>query len=299
MKVFITGATGYVGGSIALHLLASGYQVRGLVRDMSKAEALLQAGIEPVQGDLDDSGLLTREARAADAVINCASSDHRPAIEALLAGLSGSRKILLHTSGSSQVGDAVAGNKVSEQIFDESTPLIVSAGKQARYELDQRILSAPGVRGIVICNTLIYGKGRGLNPHSVQTPALVKNALARGVVQIVGAGLNRWSTVHIDDVCALYQLALEAPSSKGFYFAENGEASFAEIAQAISNRLGIPAIEGLDEEQAIAVWGLNGARYSLGSNSRIRGIRARAELGWQPQHPSVLQWISQEMDTAP
>lgn len=297
MNVFITGATGYVGGSIALHLLQAGHHVRGLVRDMTKAGRLRELGIEPVHGDLDDSALLMREARAADAVINCASSDHREAIEALLAGLQGSGKPLLHTSGSSQIGDAAAGNSLSDKIFDEATPLIVDAGKRARYELDRRILAAEGVRGIVICNTLIYGTGKGLHAHSVQIPALVEQALASGVVKIVGAGANRWSVVHIDDVCALYQLALEQAPAGAFYFAENGEASFADIAAAIGKRLGLSGVEQLTEEQAIAIWGLNRARYSLGSNSRARAVRARKELNWQPQHASVTQWIEEEMTT--
>lgn len=295
MKIFITGATGYVGGSIGSYLAQAGHSIRGLVRDMDKAAALNKLGIEAVPGSLDDSEVLQREAGLADAVINCASSDHRAAIEAILQGLQGSGKPLLHTSGSSQVGDAVAGNAVSDLIFDEDTPLIVGAEKQARYELDRRILAAQGVRGIVICNTLIYGTGTGLQPHSVQIPALVREARASGVVKIVGRGLNRWSTVHIDDVCALYLLALEQAPAGAFYFAENGEASYAEMAAAIATRLGIADIEELSEEQAIAVWGLNSARYSLGSNSRVRALRARKELGWQPRHASVLQWIQQEL----
>jgi len=174
-----------------------------------QAQRLRELGIEPVHGNLDDSALLMQEAQAADAVINCASSDHREAIESLLTGLRGSGKPLLHTSGSSQIGDAAAGNSLNEQIYDEETPLVVDEGKRARYELDRRILAAQGVRGIVICNTLIYGTGKGLHADSVQIPALADQARASGVVQIVGAGLNRWSTVHIDDVCTLYQLALE------------------------------------------------------------------------------------------
>src|SRR5450830_40663 len=110
MKIFITGASGYIGGSIARHLLQARHSVRGLVRDAAKADRLEQLGMTPVHGNLDDSDILMREAAAADAVINCASSDHRASIEALLDGLAGSDKPLLHTSGSSQVGDGVAGN---------------------------------------------------------------------------------------------------------------------------------------------------------------------------------------------
>jgi len=298
MNIFITGASGYIGGSIALHLMKSGHHIRGLVRDTAKAERLRGIGIEPILGNLDDKEILIREARNADAAINCASSDHRPAIEALLEGLAGSGKPLLHTSGSSTVGDAAAGKTLSDKIFDEDTPLIVAEGKQARYALDRRIMDAGntmGIRTVIICNTLIYGTGKGLHPDSVQIPAVVDHARACGIVQIVGPGLNRWATVHIDDVCALYQLALEKAPAGSFYFAENGEASLADIAVAISKRLGIAKIEGLTEEAAIAVWGLGRARYSLGSNSRIRGVRARKELGWRPLHASAITWIEQEM----
>ena len=296
MNVFITGATGYVGGSISVYLIKAGHSVRGLVRDMRKADALMRLGVEPVQGDLDDKAVLVREARAADAVINCASSDHRKAIEALLEGLAGSGKPLLHTSGSSVIGDAVGGNALNPTVFDEDTPLVVDEGKRARYELDQRILSAEGVRGVVICNTLIYGKGLGLQPHSVQIPALADKALASGVVRIVGRGFNRWSTVHIEDACALYLLALERAPASAFYFAENGESSFADIGAALAKRLGIATIENLSEEQAIAIWGVARARYSLGSNSRVRAVRSRRELGWKPQHASATAWIENEMD---
>lgn len=295
MNIFITGATGYIGGSVGRHLAAAGHAIRGLARDAAKSAALRAIGIEPVVGTLDDSALLAAEAARADAVINCASSDHRPAIEALLGALQGSGKILLHTSGSSQVGDAVAGNVLNAQVFDENTPLVVGSEKWARYALDQRILSAPGMRGIVVCNTLIYGHGTGLQPDSVQLPTLVAQARESGVMRLVGRGVNRWATVHIEDVCALYRLVLEAPDTSGFYFAENGESSYAEMGEAIARRMGVDRIEHLSEEEAIALWGLNKARYSLGSNSRVKALRARSELGWQPRHASAVEWINNEM----
>ncbi|MBO9536282.1 NAD-dependent epimerase/dehydratase family protein [Herbaspirillum sp.] len=295
MNIFITGATGYIGGSVGRHLAAAGHAIRGLARDASKSAALRAIGIEPVIGTLDDGALLRDEAARADAVVNCASSDHRPAIEALIEDLGEQGKILLHTSGSSQVGDAAAGNVLNVQVFDEDTPLVVGAEKWARYELDQRILAAPGIRGTVVCNTLIYGHGTGLQPDSVQIPALVKQARQSGVLRLVGRGINRWATVHLDDVCALYQLALERPGTRGFYFAENGESSYADMGQAIARRLGIDRIEHLSEEAAIALWGLNMGRYSLGSNSRVRALRARRELGWQPRHASAVEWIEREM----
>ncbi|MGO4327520.1 NAD-dependent epimerase/dehydratase family protein [Cupriavidus sp. 2TAF22] len=297
MQVFITGAAGFIGGSVAARLLADGHAVRGLVRNPAQAGLFAGRGIVPVAGTLDDAALLTREAARADAVINTASSDHRGAVEALLAGLLGSGKPFLHTSGSSVIGDDVGGNAVSGHIFDEDTPLVVEPGKQARHAIDQMVLDAAahGVRSAVLCNSMIYGTGAGLHPHSVQIPPLVAQARRSGVVRVVGAGVNRWSNVHIDDAVALYALALEHAPAGAFYFVENGEASYAEIGAAIARRLGLGPVQSWSVAEAAPVWGEGPARYSFGSNSRVRARRARAELGWQPAHGSVTGWIENAM----
>jgi nucleoside-diphosphate-sugar epimerase len=297
MNIFVTGAGGFIGGSVAAALLAAGHRVRGLTRGSANAGHLSARGIEPVFGKLDDADVLMREARASDGVINTASADHAGAVNALLAGLEGSTKPFLHTSGSSVVGDDVRGSRRSEQVFSEDTPLAVFPLKQARRELDLSVLAAAerGVRAVVICPSLIYGVGHGLNTQSVQIPFLVANAREQGAVQVVGAGLNVWSNVHIDDVVDLYLLALAKAPAGAFYFAENGEASFAELGAAIAQRLGISAVASLDPALAAAQWGEAKAYFTLGSNSRVRARRARQELGWAPQHPSALDWILREM----
>jgi nucleoside-diphosphate-sugar epimerase len=297
MNIFITGVGGYIGGSVAAALLATGHRVRGLARSTANAQKLAASGIEPIVGTLDDADLLAREARTSDGVINTASADHAGAVHALITGLEGSGKPLQHTSGSSVIGDDARGSRRSERIFDEATPLVVNPAKQPRREVDLRVLGAAnsGVRSAVICPSLIYGVGRGLNPHSVQIPFLVANARERGKVQIVGAGLNVWSNVHIDDVVDLYLLALTKAPAGAFYFAENGEASFGDIGAAIAERLGLPGIESLPPAVAAQRWGEPKAYFSLGSNSRVHAARARHELGWTPRHASVIDWILGEM----
>jgi NAD(P)-dependent dehydrogenase (short-subunit alcohol dehydrogenase family) len=109
LKILVTGANGYIGGSVASALIADGHKVRGLVRSKEKADTVAAHGIDPVVVSLGDADLLQAEARAADAVINAASSDHRGAVEALISGLSGSGKPLLHSSGSSIVADLAMG----------------------------------------------------------------------------------------------------------------------------------------------------------------------------------------------
>jgi nucleoside-diphosphate-sugar epimerase len=295
--VFITGANGYIGGSIAEKLVKNGSRVRGLVRSQANAELLVSHGIEPVIGDLNDEDLLIREAQNADGVINAASADHAESIKALIIGLEGTSKPLIHTSGSSIVGDDVRGSLKSDSVFDEFTPLIIQELKQPRRNIDLIVLGAAvaNVRSIVICPSLIYGQGRGLNPKSVQIPFLAENAQQHGIVQIVGAGKNVWSNIHIDDVVDLYLLALLKAPAGSFYFAANGEASFEDVGYALASRLDISEVESLDPDVAAKLWGIPRAYYSFGSNSRVRSVRARHELGWSPTHTSVIDWIHNEM----
>jgi nucleoside-diphosphate-sugar epimerase len=293
MRIFVTGANGYIGGAVACALIAAGHKVRGLVRDQAKAERVAAYGIEAVIGSLDDAALLHTQARSADAVINAASSDHRGAVEALIAALSGSGKPFIHSSGSSIVADLALGEP-SDRIFDETTPVEPLPERAARVEIDRLVLAAPEIRSVVLCNAMIYGDALGPPAQSVQIPALVRQAKASGIVRYIGRGLNRWSNVHIADVAALYVLALaKAPAGK-FMYVESGEAALGEVAAAIAARLRLGAAQSWSAEEAIAVWGRNLAVLSLGSNSRVRGSAA-VELGWLPARRSITQWIANEM----
>ncbi|SDK92160.1 Nucleoside-diphosphate-sugar epimerase [Nonomuraea jiangxiensis] len=304
MRVFVTGATGFIGGSVADRLLRAGHQVAGLVRTAEKAQALGRLGVTPVLGTLDDRDLLGEQAQAADAVVNAADSDHRGAAEALVEALAGSGKTLLHTSGSSIVGSdsrgAASGDVFEEDILDKGSAWRPADDKQARVEIDRYVRAAAdrGVRSVVLCNTLIYGHGRGLGRDSVQIPALVRQARASGVVRRIGAGRNIWSNVHIDDMADLYLLALESAPAGSFYFVENGEASFADVTDAIAEALGLGPVEEWDAAAAVREWGHELALFALGSNSRVRAERAREQLGWRPRHTSVTDWIRTELPKA-
>lgn len=117
MRIFLTGANGFVGGAVASALIADGHRVRGLVRDHGKAIAVAARGIEAVIGALQDTALLQTEARASDGVVNAANSDHCGAVEALISGIAGSGKPLIHTSGISVVADRATMGEPSERIF--------------------------------------------------------------------------------------------------------------------------------------------------------------------------------------
>jgi nucleoside-diphosphate-sugar epimerase len=300
LNIFITGANGFIGGSIAAGLVRAGHHVTGLIRKPEQSAELERLGITPVIGSLDDRELLIAQAQAADAVINAASSDHRGAVEALIEGLAGSNKPFLHTSGSSIVGDASGGEAGAAAIYHEDSLPEPTADKAERVAIDRLVLDAAkrGVRSAVLCNTLIYGHGAIKGSASVQLPRLIRQAQKSGVVRHVGSGSNIWSNVHIDDVVELYRLALEKTPAGTFYFVESGEASFREMSAAIAKALGLGAPQDWPLEEAKNEWGYEMASYGLGSNSRVRGSRARELLGWTPKRSSVIDWIKQDMRTA-
>ena len=295
MKVFVTGAAGFIGGSIAAGLVRAGHQVTGLVRKPEQLAELAGIGVAGVVGTLDDRDLLIAQAQAADAVINAASSDNRAAVEAFIEALAGSGKVFLHTSGSSIVGDASGGEGTDRIYFEDQLPA-PTADKAARVAIDDLVLASAGqgVRSAVLCNTLIYGHG-ALPRDSVQLPRLLKQARKSGIVRHVGRGLNIWSNVHIDDMVDLYLLALDKTEAGAFYFVESGEASFRDMTTAIAHALKLGEPQDWPLEQAKEEWGYEMASYGLGSNSRVRGERARRQLGWAPHRPPVLDWIADDM----
>ena len=293
MKVFVTGASGYIGGSVAAALLAAGHEVTGLVRSEERAAQVRDLGIDPLLGTLADTDLLARAAGEADAVINAANADDRGAIEAMLPALAGSGKSFLQTSGTSIVGD-MAGGRSSEMVYDEDTPVQPPPGRAARVAINDFVLAAAGdgVRAVVICPSLIYGRGRGLNPDSIQIPWMIELARKSGVARHIGPGGNIWSNVHIDDLVELYLLALRDAPAGALFYAENGENAMREVAEAVGRMLGLGArTEAMTIEEAAAEWGEGAAIYTMGSNSRVRANRARRELGWAPKGPALIDEI--------
>jgi len=293
LKIFITGATGYIGGSVSAALMAAGHQVSGLARSDEATVALAKLGIRPVRGTLDDSEVLARAALDADVTVNAANAGHRTAAAAMLKALANTGKSFLHTDGSSIVGTRSRGELV-EKVFDEDTPFTPTPQRAARVEIDKMVLNAAGngIRSIVIAPSLIYGLGHGINSQSIQVPWLIKAAKKFGVAKYIGPGENRWANVHIDDVMGLYVLAIEKAPAGAFYYAENGENSMREICEAISRMLGQGGrTESMTVQEAESEWGDGPANDTMGSNSRVRAKRARAELDWKPKARSLIEEI--------
>jgi nucleoside-diphosphate-sugar epimerase len=294
MKIFCTGASGYIGGSVAAHLAAAGHQVTGLVRSPEKADSVRAYGIEPLLGTLDDTEILSRAAQAADVVVNAANADHRGSVVTLLDAIAGSGKPLIHTSGSSIVGTRARGER-SDAVFDEDTPITPSPARVARVALNELILSYRdrACRPVIICPSLIYGVGHGAGPDSVQVPLLIKLAKKRGNAAHAGPGENIWSNVHIDDLVPLYALAIDKAPAGAFYFAENGENSMREVCEAINRMFGFAGPPtAMSMAEAAAEWGEGTAEDTMASNSRVRAKRAR-QLGWKPKARGLIEEIEQ------
>ena len=293
-KVFVTGATGYIGGSVAVHLLKNGYTVTGLARKEADLPRLKALGITPVPGDINAVKVITEQAQAADAIINAASADNPFVVSTILDAIAGSGKTLIHTSGSSIAGDKAAGAH-GPQIRYEEIPKEPRLEKAARVAIDSTVIQAAekNIRSIVICPTMIYGTGLGLHKDSIQVPLLARTAQQYNAGVFVGEGANVWSNVHIEDLAQLYLLALQKAPAGAFYFAENGEASLFDIVSAISRQLGYNGkTQGLSIDEAIALWGAEAAHFGLGSNSYVSAAKARQELAWQPNAGDILKHIS-------
>ena len=151
MEIFIVGATGYIGGSVGLRLLAEGHRVFGLVRTDEKAALLAKSGIEPVKGDLTSLDAAAAGAKRADVTINAANADDAVITFSLLDALAGSGKTFIHTSGTSVVADRAAGEH-SSAIFHEDTPFAPLPERMLRVAIDQAVLAAThrGIRTVVM-----------------------------------------------------------------------------------------------------------------------------------------------------
>lgn len=292
MNVFVTGASGFIGGSIAHRLVALGHRVTGLTRTPDKVAALKERGIDAVVSSLDDAAVLTAAAQAADAVIHAADADHAASVDILLDALSGSGKLFIHTSGSSVIADDAAGAHPGEA-YDEDSTFTPLPFRRERIAMNHRVRQAGidrAIRSIVICPSMIYGEGRGLQPDSDQLPKLIALSRQMGAGLYLGEGLNRYSNVHIDDLVDLYMLAMEKAPAASFFFAANGEMSFREIAGHIARIIGQEGkTHSLDVEEVTAGYGL-AARYGLASNSRVIAANAR-RLGWEPKGISLSEWF--------
>jgi nucleoside-diphosphate-sugar epimerase len=189
--------------------------------------------------------------------------------------------------------DSAAGEYASSVIFTEDSYFEPVPFRRPRVAMNRFVREAAidkGIRSVVICPSMIYGKGRGLQPDSDQLPKLIALSRQLGAGVYFGKGLNRYSNVHIDDLVDLYLLALEKAPGGSFFFAENGDASFKEIAEMISRSYGLGGkTVSLSVEDLVRQHG-DAARYGVTSNSRVNAVNTR-RLGWSPKAPSLAEYF--------
>lgn len=294
MRVFLTGATGFIGSAIVQDLIGAGHEIIGLARSDAGAGALLRAGAEVHRGDLDDIQSLLAGAANSDAVIHTAFNhdfskfvanceNDRKVIEALGSVLSGSDRPLIITSGTG------IANTVPDQPALEDNPVVTSAmHPRAASEEAGTVVADRDCRVIVMRLPQVHDtRKQGLVTYAIQA------ARAKGVSAYIGDGLNRWPAAHVSDTAQLYRLALEKGKAGAKYHAVAEEGvTVREIAEAIGQALNIPVVS-LSPEKAQEHFGwLAGF---VGSDLPASSQQTRRELEWNPNGPGLLSDLL-EMD---
>lgn len=286
MRVFLTGATGFIGSRILSELLSAGHEVLGLARTDAGARRLEEAGARVLRGTLENPDDLAAGAAQADAVIHTAF-DHdfsrfvencekdRRAIQAMGAPLVGSERPFIVTSVVG-MGIASTGGPALEQVVDWGHPNPRAASEQAGAEIAARGVSVATVRLPQVHDPIKQGL----------VTCLIEAARAKGVSAYVGDGANRWPAAHVSDVARLYRLALEQhePGARYHAVAEEG-VPVREIAEIIGLGLGVPVVS-LSREEGERHFGWLAMFAGLDMPASSDWTRQR--LGWQPTGPGLI-----------
>ncbi len=286
MRVFVTGASGFIGSAIVPELISAGHQVLGLARSDTAAQSLSAAGAQVLRGNLEDAESLRTGVAQSDGVIhtafnhdfsrfqaNCAVEQR--AIEAMAAALAGSSRPMIISSGVALLAPGRLSTEDLSADPDSPVPRVVT-------EVTADALAARGLHVSVIrLAPTVHGDG----DHGF-VPMLINMAREKGVAAYVGDGNNRWPAVHRLDAARVFRLALEKNAIGGRYhaIAEEG-VPFREIATVIGRRLNIPVVSKTpDEAQTHFGWFAHFASIDAPSSSR----KTREVLGWQPRQVELL-----------
>jgi nucleoside-diphosphate-sugar epimerase len=286
MRIFLTGATGFIGSHIILELLAAGHQVVGTTRSDAGAQALVAAGVEPYHATLEDPDSFKAGVAQADAVIHCAfdhdfanflancQKDQR-VIKAMGEALVGTDKPFIITSGTG-MGSGGSGQMAVESSFNANNP-----NPRAGSEVEGEKLAAQGVKVLVVRLPQVHDPRR----QGLVSP-LLDIARAKGASAYVGDGQNRWPAAHVKDVAQLYRLAVEQGRAGERFNAVDEEGILAkDIATALAKGLGLPAVS-LTPEQAAEHFGWMG--MFVGMDMPASSAWTRERLGWKPTGPGMI-----------
>ena len=284
MKIFVTGATGFIGSAIVQDLIRAGHRVLGLARSDAGAKSLAAAGAAVYRGSLEDLESLSSGAAASDGVIHTAfihdfanyapaAEKDRRAIETLGAALAGSGRPFVVTSGTLLL-QRQGPFATEEDAADANFP----------RKSEQAMLSVASQR-VRVSSLRLPPSVHGRGDHGF-VPALINLAREKGISAYVGDGLNRWPAVHRLDAAPLYRLALEKGSAGASYHGVADEGvPFREIAEVIGRRLNVPVVSKSPEEAANYFgWFAHFAAMDTPASSQ----RTRELLGWQPKQPGLI-----------
>lgn len=326
--LFMTGATGYIGGDF-LVLVSERHPdwiITALVRNSDKGATVAQVlpKVKLVYGDLDATDLIKEEASKADIVMHFANCDHEASAKAIIDGINRSQKpevFYIHTSGSgiltAETFDKEAWGEEMTQTYNDWD------GVKELWELPDHALHrkvdkivqggwSDKLKVAVICPPTIYGLGRGPgNNRSIQLPSATKAALKHKKGWIIGKGKNVWNQVHVQDLSELYLLVAEAAANggapatwndQGYYFAESGgEFVWGDVLRAVAkdahskDLLPSAEVESVDAEQVQDFFPFG--QYFVGTTSRGKAIRAKNLLGWKATQPSIYEDIPRVVDS--
>jgi len=281
MKIFLTGASGYVGSVVAEKLKGTGYKVVGLARNDESERKLSERKIETLRGELHDFEVLKRGASEADAVIHTAFSHNfsdyndavkldREVIETFGEALAQTNKPLIVTSSSAVLGDTRSNEADEDYPFGENSP------RKFRGESERDVLqlSSKGIRGIVLRLPLfVYGRA-----GSSFVPFVIKQARGANSANYVESGSQTVSAVHVEDAADLYLLALETSTAKGLYNVAAESVSMKALNEAVARLLNIKA-KSISAEKAKEQFGKMFDFLSI--NNQLSAEKARRDLKWE------------------
>ncbi|MCO6147023.1 SDR family oxidoreductase [Flavobacterium sp. NRK1] len=279
MRVFVTGASGFVGSAIVDELLTAGHTVLGLVRSESSAQKLKESGAEVVMGDINDPDVIRKGAISCDAVIHTAFNhdfsrysqsceDDRKVIEFFSDALSGTQKPFVITSA---VGILRSEKAITEDDKPASSASVArAASEEAAWEA-----SAKGVNTYIVRLPIVHGK----DDHGF-IPIVIEMNKEKGQCGYIGEGLNRWPAVHREDAASLYRLIIEKqPEQKVFHPVAEEGVSFKEIAETISKGISLPA-KSLSHDEAEAHFGW--FTHFAAMDGYASSEKTRQILNWTP-----------------
>jgi nucleoside-diphosphate-sugar epimerase len=284
MKVTLTGATGFVGSHVLAELLDHGHEVTAIVRDRPQADTVEGRGATAAVVDIYDRPAVVSLLRDADGAIHTASPGDATSadldsamVEAALEAFADSGKPYGHISGAWIYG--------SNTSITEESPMNAPAMVSWKEPIDRRVAGATDVRGVVLVSGVAYGDGGGGIPGLL----LGSPRDDAGNLIMLGTGEQHWSTVHVADLADLFRRVLEDESARGYYVVGDGlNPTVAELTEAAAVAAGAPgAVPGSDDE----------ARARLGDyfaevlllDQGTDAAKARAELGWRPSHPGLVE----------